>query len=606
MNRTLASQLLAAASKKTPSRTAEEFPMTMIRKLVPAQIKALGEDEVEVRMSTATIARDGHILIPQGGKFENYKKNPVVLWNHDTDDFPVGRSEQITVEADEIVSRVRFPPMGISPRADTCRGLAKTGFLNGVSVGFDPEDGEPLDPRNPRGGMRITDWDLIELSFCCVPVDTDALVTSRALNLGDLKCAVSRELPIEDSDASDGAASIFEWAGGDDFDPTRARKGFLVYDAAKPKQRSSYQFPIAHVVDGRLKVPKGAIRAAASQLSKTDLPDDIRTAAESVIHHYQERAGMADTNVERSVIKTKHTRALDRSTKTAIVKRGLYQVSRLACMLEEFGYAHSASEWEAEIEGDDSPVPAMLGAALVKFGEAFIAMTKEEVTELLAAKDLEIDEEAIVVEERAYVAAAKTPATRAWRAGVAMARAGKALSASNQEKLAKVDKSHAQALKNHKALGEHHAELGGNMDAITEQQSKASEAHGELGEALQDAKKEPEKATEHVTRALKAHKALGGAIGDMSDQASSMKDTHADAGDAHEAVGRHLKAAQRCMRSVVEGATTGAENKDGDSTDVQTSAGTEESDGSKNARSLDLTNRKRDLESLAGIARSYA
>lgn len=579
--------------------------MTMIRKLVPAQIKALGEDEVEVRMSTAAIARDGHILLPQGGRFENYKKNPVVLWNHNTDDFPVGRSEELTVEAEEIVTRVRFPPLAISQRADTCRGLAKSGFLNGVSVGFDPLDGEPLDPRNPRGGQRFTDWDLIELSFCCVPVDTEALITARALGHGDLKCSVSRELPIEDSEASDGAASIFEWAGGDDFDPSRARKGFLVYDAAKPKQRSSYQFPIAHVVDGRLKVPKGAIRAAASQLSKTDLPDEIRTAAESVIHYYQERAGMADTNVERSVIKTKHTRALDRSTKTAIVKRGLYEVASLAYMLEQFGYAHACSEWEAEIEGDESPVPAMMGEALVKMGEAFLAMGKEELTELLAGKGLEIDEEAIVVEERAYVAAAKTPATRAWRAGVAMARAGKALSASNQDKLAKVGESHDRALKNHKELGQHHAAIGGNMDAITEQQSKASEAHGELGEALNDAKKEPEKSTEHVARALKAHKALGGAIGDMSDQASEMKDTHADAGDAHEAVGRHLKAAQRCMRSVVEGATTAAADKDGDSTDVQTSAGTGESEGTKNARSLALDARKRDLESLAGVARSY-
>lgn len=586
-------------------KSAEIANMAMIRKLVPAQIKALGEDEVEVRMSTATIARDGHMLIPQGGKFDNYKKNPVVLWNHKTDDFPVARCEEISINGDEIVGRLRFPPVGISPQADICRGLSKTGFLNGVSVGFDPIDGEPLDPRNPRGGQRFTDWDLIELSWCCVPVDTDALVTARAMNLGDLKCAVSRELPIEDSEAGDGAASIFEWAGGEDFDPTRARKGFLVYDAAKPKQRSSYQFPIAHVVDGRLKVPKGAIRAAASQLSKSDLPDEIRTAAESVIHYYQERAGMADTTVDRSVIKSKHNRALDRSTKTAIVTRGLYQVSRLACMLEEFGYAHSASEWEAEIEGDDSPVPAMLGAALVKFGEAFIAMTKEEVAELLAAKDLEIDVEAIVVEERAYVAAAKSPATRAWRAGVAMTRAGKALSASTQEKLGKVDESHARALKHHKIVGEHHAAMAGNTDAITEQQSKASEAHGELGEALKDAKKEPEKATEHVARAMKAHKALGGAIGDMSEQASSMKDTHADAADAHEAVGRHLKAAQRCMRSVTEGATTAAADKDGDSQDVQTSAGTEESEGSKNARSFDLDSRKRDLESLAGVARSY-
>jgi len=152
----------------------------MIRTLVPSSVKTLGEDEVEVRISTANVARDGHILIPQGGRLENYKKNPVVLWNHDTDNFPVGRAESISVQSQQIVARVRFPPAGISERAEECRGLIKTGFINGVSVGFDPLDGQPLDPRNPHRGMRITDWDLIEFSFCCVPVDENALVTSRA------------------------------------------------------------------------------------------------------------------------------------------------------------------------------------------------------------------------------------------------------------------------------------------------------------------------------------------------------------------------------------------------------------------------------------------
>ena len=51
--------------------------MTMIRKVVPAQGKALGDDEVEVRMSTAIRARDGHILIPQGVQLDNSKRNPV-------------------------------------------------------------------------------------------------------------------------------------------------------------------------------------------------------------------------------------------------------------------------------------------------------------------------------------------------------------------------------------------------------------------------------------------------------------------------------------------------------------------------------------------------
>lgn len=476
------------ARRRTPKA------MAMIRKVVPMQVTALGEDEVEVRMSTASIARDGHVLVPQGCMLENYRANPIWLWQHDPE-HPIATAEDIQVGDDAITARVRFAPMGISHKADEIRGLVKAGIVRGVSVGFEPLDGEPLDPRNPRGGMRFTSWELLESSFCSIPVDTDAVVTARA------------EI------------------------------------AAKTRS--------------------------------------------------EEKFGMSD----KDGLKAKHTRALERTSKALIMKRGLYEVANLAYMLEQFGYAHACSEWEAEVEGDESPVPAMLGEALVKFGEAFIAMSKEEVTEMLSGKDLEIDEGAIVVSERAYVAAAKTPRARSWRLGIAMARAGKTLSASNEKKLEDAQENHTRALKHHKALGEHQEAVAGNMNAITDQQEKATKAHGELGEALQTVKNEPEKATEHVARAIKAHKALGGAIGDMSDTSATMKDSHADATDAHAAIGRYVKSAQRCVRGVVEGSTPGAE--DGDSKDVQTSAGTGESDGSKGDRSLDFRKRQADLLNLA-------
>lgn len=467
--------------------------MAMIRKVVPMQITALGEDEVEVRMSTASIARDGHILVPQGCLLDNYRANPIWLWQHDPE-HPIGTAEDIQIGADDITARVRFAPVGVSRKADEIRGLVKSGIVRGVSVGFEPLDGEPLDPRNPRGGMRFTSWELLESSFCSIPVDTEAMVTARA--------------------------------------------------------------EIA---------------------SKT---------------RFEEKVGMS----EKEGLKAKHTRALDRASKTLILKRGLQEVANLACMLERFGYAHACSEWEAEIEGDESPVPAMLGEALVKFGEAFIAMSKEEVTEMLSAKDLEIDEEAIVVSERAFVEAAKTPRARSWRLGIAMARAGKALSTTNEKKLEDAQAHHDRAMKHHKTLAEHQEAVGGNMDAITDQQEKATKVHGELGDALQTVKDEPEKATEHVARAIKAHKALGGALGDMSSQATDMKDRHQDLGDSHAALGRCIKSAQRCVRGVVEGSTPGAE--DGDSKEVQTSSGTSESEGSKGDRSLSFRKRQADLLAL--------
>lgn len=153
--------------------------MTMMRKLIPVEINQLGDDEIEVIMSTSALARDGHVLEPQGCRLANYKLNPIFLWSHDPDK-PIGNSEDIVIEANQIRARVRFAPLGISPKADEVRGLMKAGVIRAVSVGFDPIDGEPLDPRKPKGGQRFTDWELLELSAVSVPSDVGAIVTNRS------------------------------------------------------------------------------------------------------------------------------------------------------------------------------------------------------------------------------------------------------------------------------------------------------------------------------------------------------------------------------------------------------------------------------------------
>jgi HK97 family phage prohead protease len=153
--------------------------MSMIRQIVPAEINQLGEREIEVVMSTAVLARDGHILVPGGCRLENYRANPIVLWSHNPD-LPIGNAPDIVVESDKIRARIAFAPAGISAKADEVCGLMKSGVVRAVSVGFNPIDGEALNASKPRGGQRFTDWELLELSAVSVPSDPDALVTARA------------------------------------------------------------------------------------------------------------------------------------------------------------------------------------------------------------------------------------------------------------------------------------------------------------------------------------------------------------------------------------------------------------------------------------------
>ena len=192
--------------------------------------------------------------------------------------------------------------------------------------------------------------------------------------MADWKIGASRNLAIEDSDAWDGAAaekSIFAHAGGDDFDPKKARAGFLVYDADKPKERGSYKLPIAHEVDGALKVPKGAIRAAASRLPDTDIPDAVKKRAQAVLDHYKKEAGIGDDGKDKKDDRSfsRLVRRMTRVNSAPVLQRGLYDVANLAYVLMQLGYHHDGAVFEAALEGDDSQVPAMLGEALVSLGD---------------------------------------------------------------------------------------------------------------------------------------------------------------------------------------------------------------------------------------------
>lgn len=563
----------------------------MQRRTFPAEISALGDNEVLIRMSTGDRARDGHILDPGGCVLDNYRANPIQLWQHDPNE-PVGTNSDIAIAGGCIEARTTFAPPGISATADKVRGLVKAGVVRAVSIGFEILDATPIDPARPCGGLHATSWELLECSFVSVPADTGAVVTARATADEDWKVGASRTLPIDETDDEwDGpaaAAAIFDWAGGDDFDPKQARKGFLVYDAAAPKLRGSYKLPIARVVDGRLKVPKAAIRAAASRLSQTDIPGAVQTAAGEVLDHYKEKAGMAVNDEGRAAAVKRLRAVLLTQAAEAPRLRGLYDVSRLACLLGELGYATDNAHWEASLEKDGSAVPAMLGEALAKLGAALIAMTQEEVAELLAnASGTAAIEDEMGEGDRAWLRTAKTDRVRAWRAASVLARAGKSISAANAAKLGAAA-GHVQA------AADHAATAAAGSDKATEAHGRAADAHAaalatheKLGAALADAKANPDDAAKHITRAITQHGALARNLDAVTDAHDAQEIPQGDAADAVTASTRCLRAATRCLRSVLDGVT----DDDGDEANIPgTSA---DGDGSEADRAFSPDARRR-------------
>lgn len=200
----------------------------------------------------------------------------------------------------------------------------------------------------------------------------------------DWKCGASRDLAIDASDEWDGQVaedSIFNWAGGDDFDPEKAKQGFLIYNSAEPKLRGSYKLPFARAVEGELKAVSEGLRAAASRLDQTDATRVTLDEARNVIDMYDQKAGIGEEERARRIA----------VVRGVLKKRGLYEVANLAYLLEELGWVHNCAEFEADIENDESKVPAMIGEGLKQIGAALVAMTTEEVQELLTRVDVEVE-----------------------------------------------------------------------------------------------------------------------------------------------------------------------------------------------------------------------
>ena len=147
-------------------------------------------------------------------------------------------------------------------------------------------------------------------------------------------------------------------------------------------------------------------------------------------------------------------------TAPLMTRKGLYSVSYLASILSDLGYLQDAVAWEAESEGDGSPVPAALMDAIKALGQVLIDMTAEEVAELVGGDDeddLGMTIGMSAADARADIARAipkLAPAALAGFAGVArelargltvqvktsapaplVLRAGKAISAANEKKL---------------------------------------------------------------------------------------------------------------------------------------------------------------------------
>ena len=136
--------------------------------------KTLGEDDdggLDIKGSASTNALDraGDVIETEAwtkGGLENFKNNPVILFNHNYDR-PIGRAKEIGVTENGLELTAR-----ISKSSGEIKDLIKDGVLGAFSVGFKVKDADYI---KETDGYKIKDAELFEVSVVSVPCNQTAV-----------------------------------------------------------------------------------------------------------------------------------------------------------------------------------------------------------------------------------------------------------------------------------------------------------------------------------------------------------------------------------------------------------------------------------------------
>jgi len=539
--------------------------MKMIRRTLPATMSELGPRQVRVRASTGgdALGRDRMIVVPAGIELGPYRRNPVMLWQHDPT-APVARAAGLQMDGEDLCADVEFAPAGVSAKADEICGLVKSGVINAVSIGFDPLESEPIDPKRGRaGGQRVLRAELMEISFVSVPADREAIVLQR-----------------KDGDKPQGDYGDVHYA-----DPGYQSDGKPRYPLDTEKHiKAAWSY--IHQEDDRkpytaeqLKHIEAEIVAAWKEKIDKDGPPSAEDGKGG--KDGGDRAG-----------EPARRRNVQETTDAAPMLRGMALVGQLAWLMDCLCGAKCSAEMGSALEGDESQVPAMLASVLQNLGAALVAMTAEEVAELCEGSEADPADEIEDMNENgvAMVMAAKTPLLRQFRIG--QMRGGKAISNANARYLAQASDHHDRALDYHRAAERCRSAMGGHRRELETARGRMADQHAQLGNAIEAVRTAPaDKMPAALENAARAHASIGRAIEKMADHHDGMLDEHEEMEDAHRGIARSVRAAQRAVRSVGDGMQADMDKN----RIIQTSAGIGEDEGS---RSADFDFRLRQVERL--------
>lgn len=155
------------------------------KQFVCDEIKVINEDNrtIDFIISTETVDRMGDTIAAKGWDLKAYKKNPVILFAHDSREPPIGRAIRIGTKGDKLIARAEFTPEDMNPFGYAIFQMYIGGFMKATSVGFRPIKFEQTEDEKRVGGIDFLKQELLEFSAVPVPANPEALIEARSAGI---------------------------------------------------------------------------------------------------------------------------------------------------------------------------------------------------------------------------------------------------------------------------------------------------------------------------------------------------------------------------------------------------------------------------------------
>lgn len=124
-------------------------------------------------VSTPEVDRYGTVIVPSGIDYTAYLNNPIVLAQHEADEWPIGKCLGFAMNGENLEATLQIHR--ITDEACEVADLVRNGYVNAVSVGIIPTEWEE---KNVDGETVTfyTKSELVEFSIVSIPANRQALL----------------------------------------------------------------------------------------------------------------------------------------------------------------------------------------------------------------------------------------------------------------------------------------------------------------------------------------------------------------------------------------------------------------------------------------------